>query len=75
MLLLDWQKIVLNLNRAGLSYKKISDRAHCDARRIGNLARAEVYEPKISVGLELLNLHERFCPDQHNIKLLKIGAR
>lgn len=69
---LNWQKIILNIRTSGLSYAKISTKAGVDAQRIGHLARGEQYEPRFSDGLALLDLHERFCPERHNLQELKL---
>lgn len=71
-MILNWQKIVLNMNAAGLSYAKISAKAGVDAQRIGHLARAEQYEPRFSEGLALLDLHVKFCPEKHTLKELRL---
>lgn len=68
---LDWQRIVMNLNKAGLSYQKISQKANVDARRIAHLARGDQFEPKFSCGLALLDLHEKFCRELHTLSELK----
>lgn len=68
----DWQQIILNLRSAGMTYKEISNRIGVDAQTIGHLARMEIYEPKFSKGLALLNLHYDKCPDKHNGMSLKL---
>lgn len=62
----DWQMIILNLRNAGLTYRDISKRIGMDAQTVGHLARQEIYEPKFSKGLALLNLHYDLCPEKHN---------
>lgn len=69
---LNWQKIILNLNSEGLSYAKISDKCNVDAQAIGHLVRGEVYEPKFSSGIALLNLHEKFCTEKHKLEELRL---
>jgi transcriptional regulator with XRE-family HTH domain len=69
---LDWQRIILNLHAEGLSFEKISQKCGVDAQRISHLVRGEVYEPKFSTGLALLDLHEKFCTEKHNLDNLKL---
>lgn len=68
----NWQQIILNLRGAGLTYKVISEKIGLDAQSIGHMARMEVYEPKFSKGLALLNLHYDVCPEKHKAMDLKL---
>lgn len=68
MLRIDWQKVILNLRNAGLSYEKISKATKIDAQAIGHLARYETYEPKLSKAMALLDLHFDHCKDKHSLK-------
>lgn len=69
---LDWQKIILNLRNAGLTYEKISTKTNIDAQQIGHLARYETYEPKLSKAIALLDLHYDLCRDKHSLDNLKL---
>lgn len=62
---IDWQQLILNLRNAGMTYREISKRIGIDAQAIGHLVRHEVYEPKFSKGLLLLDLHYDLCPEKH----------
>lgn len=66
-MIIDWQLVILNLRNAGLTYAAISEKVGIDAQTIGHLARCEVYEPKFSKGLALLNLHYDLCKQKHNL--------
>ena len=61
---IDWQQVILNLKSSGVSYREISKKIGVDAQAIGHLVRDEVYEPKFSKGLALLNLHYDVCPER-----------
>jgi transcriptional regulator with XRE-family HTH domain len=67
---LDYQKIILNLRNAGLTYQSIANKCGIDAQNIGHYARYEAYEPKFSKAMALLDLHYDMCPDKHNLKEL-----
>ena len=67
---LDWQRVVLNLRQQGLSAEAIARKVGMDADTLRHLARGETREPRFSKGCELLNLHERLCPDEHRLERL-----
>lgn len=69
---LDFQRIILNLRNAGLTYQVIAKRTGIDAQNIGHYARYEAYEPKLSKAIALLDLHYDLCPQHHNLKELSI---
>ena len=69
---IDFQRVVLNLKRAGLSYKSIGDKCGVDAQHIGHYARGEAYIPRFDKAMLLLDLHYDNCPDRHNLKDLRI---
>ena len=68
---IDWQKIILNLRHAGCTTKLIYTKAKMDESTVRRFARGELKEPRFSQGLELLDLHERFCPEKHKLEELK----
>jgi hypothetical protein len=70
---LDWNKLLLNLRSAGLTYKAISKACNIDAHIIGHLARYEVGEPKFSTAQSLLDLHYDYCRNKHNLKELSLA--
>ena len=62
---IDWQKLLLNLKSAGVSYSTAARRSGLDPATTGKLVRQEIREPKFSAGLALLDLHLQICPDKH----------
>lgn len=69
---IDFQRVILNLRNAGLTYEVIAKRCNCDAQNIGHYARNEAYEPKLSKAIALLDLHYDLCPSKHNMRELNI---
>jgi hypothetical protein len=69
---IDFQRVILNLRNAGLTYHDISKKTNIDAQNIGHYARYEAYEPKLSKAIALLDLHYDMCPQQHNLKELSV---
>lgn len=67
---IDWQKVILNLRNAGMTYELISKKTNIDAQAIGHLARYETYEPKLSKAIALLDLHYDLCKPLHNMKVI-----
>lgn len=70
---IDFQRVILNLKRAGLSYKSISEKCGVDAQQIGHYARGEAYMPRFDKAMLLLDLHYDKCPQRHNMKDLGIA--
>jgi hypothetical protein len=68
---IDWQRVILNLRNAGMTYEVISKKTNIDAQAIGHLARYETYEPKLSKAIALLDLHYDHCPQLHSLERLK----
>lgn len=69
---IDFQRVILNLRKAGLTYDAIAKRCSCDAQNIGHYARNEAYEPKLSKAVALLDLHYDLCPDKHSMSELSL---
>ncbi len=69
---IDFQRVILNLRNAGLTYEAIAKKCNIDAQNIGHYARYEAYEPKLSKAIALLDLHYDMCPDKHNLKELSL---
>lgn len=67
---IDFQKVILNLRNAGLTYESIAKKCGCDAQNIGHYARNEAYDPKLSKAIALLDLHYDLCKDKHNLNEL-----
>ena len=67
---IDFQKVILNLRNAGMTYEAISKKCNIDAQNIGHYARSEAYEPKLSKAIALLDLHYDKCPQRHNMREL-----
>lgn len=72
MIAIDFQRVILNLRNAGLTYEAIAKKCKIDAQQIGHLARYETYEPKLSKAIALLDLHYDLCRDKHNMKELSL---
>lgn len=68
---IDWQRVILNLRNAGMTYEIISKKTNIDAQAIGHLARYETYEPKLSKAIALLDLHYDHCRNLHTLERLK----
>lgn len=71
---LDWQKIILNLRRAGFPVEAQARRVGMDPDTLRHYARGECREPRFSQGLALLDLHLSVCPDQHDLSALRLVA-
>lgn len=69
---IDWQKVILNLRNVGVSTRLIRNTASMDESTVRRFARGELKEPRFSQGLGLLDLHEKFCPDRHNLRELSL---
>lgn len=69
-MILDWQRLILNLRREGMSAAAISRKVKCAPETVQHLARGDVVEPKFSIGVALLDLHLLHCRDKHNIDAL-----
>lgn len=74
-MLIDWQKVVLNLRTAGCTTNAIIRRANMAGSTIRHLARGEIKEPRFSQGMKLLDMHSSFCPDKHSLNNLKLGGK
>jgi hypothetical protein len=57
----DWQQITISIRRNYKSLATVAKEVGSDWRHLCRLARAEVNEPKYSVGLKLLAIHEKHC--------------
>lgn len=72
---IDWQRVVLNLRSAGLTYAWIAHRLGMEnSRPVQRWACGTGAEPRFSVGLELLNLHADLCTERHDIEQLKLKS-
>lgn len=69
---IDFQRVILNLRTAGMTYEAIAKKCGCDAQFIGHYARQEAYEPKLSKAIALLDLHYDLCPQKHNMRDLSL---
>lgn len=72
MTAINWQRVVLNIKAAGVSYQAAGRRVRMAPETIGHLARGEVNEPRFSQGVALLNLHHALCPDKHSVEALRV---
>lgn len=63
--MVDWQQIVLNLRRAGISNKFIYAQTGIHDTTVSHYVRGTAREPTFSRGLALLKLHHKFCPEAH----------
>ncbi len=63
--MIDWQRVVLHLGqRRALS--RIGKRVGASRETLSRIKCGHSHrEPPFSVGLKLLDLHLRYCPDQH----------
>ena len=62
---IDWQTIVLNLRRAGISNKFIYAQTGIHDTTVSHYVRGTAREPTFSRGLALLKLHRKFCEEAH----------
>jgi hypothetical protein len=69
---IDFQRVILNLRNAGMTYETIAKKTNIDAQNIGHYARYEAYEPKLSKAIALLDLHYDMCPQHHNMQQLAV---
>jgi len=71
-MIIDWNRVLLNLRCAGLTYQAISKACNIDAQKICNLSIYVVKEPKFSTAQALLDLHYDHCRGKHNLKTLAL---
>jgi len=62
--MIDWQRVILNLNRHGYSCAKIARIVSAKQAHIARLARAEVDQPRFNTGMKILQLHNEVCFEQ-----------
>lgn len=72
---IDWLRVILDINAAGVPSNHIQDTCKMDWRTLGHLRRGEVSEPRFSRGIALLEMHAKHCPEKHDINRIAIGAR
>lgn len=63
--MIDWHQIALNLKRAGVSSKYVMKVTGISDKTLAQYRNQVVQEPRFSRGLELLRLHQQFCPEEH----------
>ena len=68
---IDWQRVVLNLKSAGISYTMTARKVGMAPETLSHYARGECEEPKFSKGIALLDLHLAVCPEKHKLEDLK----
>lgn len=66
-MIIDWQRVVLNLKHAGFSCAWISRKISLDAGYVQRLANGTGSEPRFSDGL---NLHHDLCEEKHTPEYL-----
>jgi hypothetical protein len=59
-MIIDWQQLALNLRVSG-SLTALSEKEGWNKQYINEIARAEIKEPRFSVGVRLLDLHLDIC--------------
>lgn len=67
-LVIDWQQLALNLRKHGSLTARSVKMGYCHSY-LNQLARAQIFEPRFSIGLELLDLHLDLCGQQLTEKL------
>lgn len=65
--MIDWQRVMWNLRRECGPLTKVARLANADPQHLQRLARGEVYEPRFSLALRLLDLHLDYVPDHNNL--------
>lgn len=65
--MIDWQQVTLNLRHHYKPLDAICRDYGWDRNVLGNLARANIIQPKFNIGYELLKLHKAHCPKQHEL--------
>lgn len=68
--LIDWQRVCLNLRRHYAPLARIADEIGCDESTLQRLARGETAESKWSICTQLLDLHLDKCPALHRPELI-----
>lgn len=68
---IDWQRVALNIRRAGLPLAKASERCQREPSWLGHVARGEVTRMEFHNGLDLLDLHLKTCGEAEHLKLME----
>jgi hypothetical protein len=69
---LDWQRIALNIRRAGVSPTAQAKRIGMDPSTVLRYSRGELtLPPRFDRALDWLDLHAQLCPDKHKLEALR----
>lgn len=68
---IDWKMLVLNLRAHYKPMAQIAKEIGVNQSVIQHIARGECEDPKFSLGLILLNMHLKHCPEKHNALWVK----
>lgn len=63
--MIDWQKLVLNLRREGLSCAAVARKIGRNESAVQRIARGDAKTVAFEDGVRLLDLHLDLCPDRH----------
>lgn len=70
--MIDWQKVVLNIQSSGMPLTKAAQRVGMDGQTLRHYARGECKEPRFSQAAKLLDLHYERCPARHHMDRIAI---
>lgn len=63
--MIDWHKLIDNLQWAGIGVTKAAGLAGVPAEHIAKVVRGEMHEPYFTTGVKLIDLHLDACPGKH----------
>ncbi len=68
---IDWSLVCLNLRTRYKPLSRVAKEIGSDGYALNRLVRGEVIQPKMNIGIKLLDLHFDYCRDWHGPQILK----
>ena len=68
---IDWSIVCNHLRARYKPLSTIGKEIGSDWQHLNRLARGEVVQPRINVGIKLLDLHFDYCRDRHNASIMR----
>lgn len=71
---IDWQRVVLNLRRSGVSCAELARSIGRNQSVIQRLARGESKRVFFDDAVRLLDIHSDRCPEVHSLEALSVSC-
>lgn len=69
---IDWQRVVLDIRKYGLSLAQASRKIGCDESVLQRWARGDAVRMDWKLALPLLDLHYDLCPEEHRLERIAL---